>query len=290
VKSRLQKLDGESISAFVRDFEGNPAMLATLNGNPKLVGAWAILKDVPDVIRKSINQLTTVSRWVDEGIEISFEAIDDGAKILSKNGNELGKLLREGTDDVLEISDDFIVDVASSASNKFDGIIIKSNTGETLINAGFVKNADGSLGFVEDVSSYGSQLVKNTIKQRGALRKSMTGIKVTEDAHHVVPVQLLKENAVVQKAVEGGFEFNTSNNGLRIEKYVKKTGKGRHGPHPNYTEQIRDHLDWWARQPGNSNFTPEAAATYLNALTKNLKAIISSSTSKINDLTLGLPK
>jgi hypothetical protein len=37
---RLQKLDGESISAFVRDFEGNPAMLATFNGNPKLVGAW----------------------------------------------------------------------------------------------------------------------------------------------------------------------------------------------------------------------------------------------------------
>jgi hypothetical protein len=41
---RLQKLDVESISAFVRDFEGNTAMLATFDGNPKLVESWMIIK------------------------------------------------------------------------------------------------------------------------------------------------------------------------------------------------------------------------------------------------------
>src|SRR5690606_32264198 len=101
------------------------------------------------------------------------------------------------------------------------------------------------LAFVEDVSSYGSDLVKNAIKKRGDLRKILTGIKGTEDAHHIIPVQLLKENDVVKKAVEPCFDFNGVVNGLPIEKFVKATGAGRHGPHPNYTEQIRKFLNDW---------------------------------------------
>lgn len=254
----------------------------------ELVEAWRLLDDagVDEAIRKSVNHLTTVNRWADEGIELTFEAIEGGAKILNKNGDELGKLLKEGADDVLEISDDFIVDVASSASKKFDGITIKSNTGETFINAGFVKNADGTLGFVEDVSSYGSQLVQNTIKQRGALRKSMTGIKATEDAHHLIPVQLLKENDVVKKAVEAGFEFNTTKNGLAIEKFVKKTGAGRHGPHPKYTDQIRKFLNDWATD--NPGFSPSDAKEILEATVDDVKDIINSTSGKINDLNLNL--
>ncbi|REE01790.1 hypothetical protein [Marinoscillum furvescens] len=94
----------------------------------------------------------------------------------------------------------------------------------------------------------------------------------------------------MKKAVEAGFDFNGTTNGLAIEKFVKKTGTGRHGPHPKYTDQLRGHLDWWARQPGNANFTPDDAKTYLDALANNLKTKINTSSLKINDLALGLPK
>ena len=179
LKGKFEELDDVLKQKFLSDFDEVPDQILYKLQDEDLVDAWRKLIAAPETIRKSVNHLSTVRKWTNEGIALSFEAIEDGAKILNKNGNELGKLLKEGAEDVLEISDDFIVDVASSASKKFDGIIIKSNTGETFINAGFVKNADGTLGFVEDVSSYGSQLVQNTIKQRGALRKSMSGIKTT---------------------------------------------------------------------------------------------------------------
>ena len=95
---------------------------------------------------------------------------------------------------------------------------------------------------------------------------------------------------MVKKAVEAGFDFNGTTNGLAVEKFVKTTGVGRHGPHPNYTKQLTEHLDWWSRQPGNVNFTPSDAKTYLEALTNNVKGKINTSTGKINDLSLGLPK
>lgn len=256
--------------------------------DPDFINNWKKLDDagVDDVIRTNLNHLTTINKWADEGIEVAFESVDNGAKILSKNGDELGQLLTERTGDVLEISDDFIVSAASTASKKFDGLNIRSNTGETFLNAGFVKNADGSLGFVEDVSSYGSQLVQGTIKQRGALRKSMAGIKATEDAHHLIPVQLLKQNDVVKKAVEAGFEFNTTKNGLAIEKFVKKTGVGRHGPHPNYTKQIGDALDKFNTQ--TPNLTNQQAKEFLEIITDDIKNTIQTTNSRINHLNLGL--
>jgi hypothetical protein len=293
LKGKFDELDDVLKQKFLSDFDEVPDQILYKLQDEDLVDAWRKLIDAPETIRKSVNHLSTVRKWTNEGIALSFEAIEDGAKILNKNGNELGKLLKEGAEDVLEISDDFIVDVASSASKKFDGIIIKSNTGETFINAGFVKNADGTLGFVEDVSSYGSQLVQNTIKQRGALRKSMSGIKTTEDAHHIIPVQLLKENEVVKKAVEAGFEFNSTKNGLAIEKFVKKTGTGRHGPHPEYTKQINQALTNFAKD--NPGYTAKDAKELLeviingNSSYKGLKRVINESSEKINYLTLNIP-
>ncbi len=250
----------------------------------ELINAWAKLGNTP--IRLGSRSLQNVSKWLDEGIEVTFEAIEDGAKILGKNGDELGTIVKQGAEEVLEISDDFIVDAANTVSKKFEGLKIASNTGETFINAGFVKNLDGTLGFVEDVSSYGSQLVQNTIKKRGALRKSMTAIKATEDAHHIIPVQLLKQNDVVKKAVEAGFEFNTTRNGLAIEKFVKATGKGRHGPHPKYTQQISQALERFRTQ--TPNYTNQQAKEFLEIITDDIKNTIQTTSGKINDLSLGL--
>ncbi|MFV8357933.1 hypothetical protein ACNQGB_17330 [Flavobacterium sp. XS1P32] len=158
----------------------------------------------------------------------------------------------------------------------------------------FFKNADGSIGFVEDVSSYGSTIVQNAIKKRGELRGTLSGITSADDAHHLFPVQTLKENQWVKKGVEGGFEFNTGSvNGLGVKKYVKATNTGRHGPHPQLTKQIMDHMDYWANQTvngvKNSSLTTAQTADYMRGLANSLKNKINNSTVKLNDLNLNLP-
>lgn len=178
--------------------------------------------------------------------------------------------------------------VSMGTPKPFGEIAIKSNTGENFINPKYVLNSDGTIGFIEDVSSYGNQLVQNTIKQRGSLRGTLEGIKTTEDAHHIIPVQLLKENDVVQAAVKANppFAFNSIDNGMAIEKFVKATGQGRHGPHPNYTDQIRTKLNEWAAI--TPNYTPQQAKDFLDIISVDVKNTITTSSGKINELNLGL--
>lgn len=109
--------------------------------------------------------------------------------------------------------------------------------------------------------------------------------------HHIIPVQLLKENKVVQMAVEGGFKFNLPEaNGLPLSKFVKKTGKGRHGPHPEYTKQIKARLDSWALSK-NFNYSAKDAQEFLEVITDDIKYVINdpaNASTKINALKLGL--
>ena len=97
---------------------------------------------------------------------------------------------------------------------------------------------------------------------------------------------MLKENEVVKKAVEAGFEFNSTKNGLAIEKFVKKTGTGRHGPHPKYTDQIKKFLNDWAVD--NTGFSASDAKKILEATIDDVKDIINSTSGKISDLNLNL--
>ena len=217
-----------------------------------------------------------------EILGLIYEQVDDVIKIVSRNGDEIGKVTKQGGEEVFEISDDFFIDGVADITKQFDMKVV-SNAGDNLINARLVKVGD-QVGFIEDVSSYGN--VKNTIKKRGNLRKALTGIKATEDAHHLIPVQLLKQNDVVKKAVEAGFEFNTTKNGLAIEKFVKKTGAGRHGPHPKYTEQINQALERFKAQ--TPNYTSQQAKEFLEIITDDIKNTIQTTSGKINDLNLGL--
>ena len=282
--------------------------------------AWQILELEATALRTNIDELTLVSKnldgiknaggyvkwkalqgagnWVTafpklasktsawSHLELVFEGVDDYVRVLSKNGDEVAKVFKSGTDEVFEISDDFFRATPTNPATPITGVTVKANTGETIIGGGFFKNADGSIGFVEDVSSYGSTIVQNTIKNRGGLRGTINGTTATQDAHHIIPVQLLKENDVVKKAVEGGFSFNTSANGLGIEKYVKATGAGRHGPHPSYTNQIRNYLTRWAND--NPGFTPQMARDELADVVNAVKNKINTTSGKINEINLGL--
>ena len=67
---------------------------------------------------------------------------------------------------------------------------------------------------------------------------------------------------------------------------MKKTGTGRHGPHPKYTDQIREFLNDWATD--NPSFTSEAAKEIVEATLDDVKDVITTTSWKINDLNLGL--
>jgi hypothetical protein len=214
-----------------------------------LIDAWEKLIDIPN-IRTNTNFLETTSKWIDDGIDVTFSSAQDGAKILNKNGDEIGQFIKNGSDDILVIDDDLFVSVGTPKS--FETVAVNGNTGEILTNCSYVKNADGTIGFIEDVTSYGSQSVQYAIKHRGDLRGTIQGIQKGQEAHHYIPVKLLKENDVVKKAVEGGFDFNNGAvNGVALDKYVASSGLGRHSKHNNYTNQIRSSLDDWAlNNPG----------------------------------------
>jgi hypothetical protein len=264
------------------------------NVGGKFVKAWEKLITVQG-IRTSVKSIETVSTWIEDGIELTFKKGGDNiATIVSKNGDEAGEFVKDGANEYLIISDDYFV--TSGTPKSFGSVTVNVNTGEILSNVGYVKNADGLIGFIEDVSAYGNATIQNAIKKRGDLRKDISGILADEDAHHLFPIQTLKENQWIKKGVEGGFEFNRELfNGIKLKKYSKATNTGRHGPHPNYTEQINNHMNWWAEQIGvngtkNKFLSNEDTATYMNGLANSLRNRITSSSSKINELNLNLPQ
>lgn len=228
-----------------------------------------------------------------KSLELVFEKSDDFVRVLSKNGDEVARVVKNGTDEILEVSDELFTATGTNPI-KIEGISVETSSGDNVINGGFVKNSNGSISFVEDVSSYGSTIIQNTLKARADLRGTISGITKSQEAHHLFPVDLLKKNQWVKKGVEGGFEFNLGSiNGMPVEKYVKSTGIGRHGPHPQLTSQIDKHMEWWAEQTvngvKNKNLTPAQTADYMRGLANSLKNKINSSTVKLNDLNLNLP-
>ena len=80
---------------------------------------------------------------------------------------------------------------------------------------------------------------------------------------------------------------------VAIEKFVKATGTGRHGPHPRYTQQIRQALQNF--QDISGDVSPADAKKFLEDLIDGtddyagIRNIINNSTGKNNDLDLQFP-
>lgn len=106
----------------------------------------------------------------------------------------------------------------------------------------------------------------------GKLRKAL-GL-TSGEAHHIIPVQLLKENDVVQDAVAAGFDFNGIQNGIKALK--------NHGPHSKYTESIRKAIGDWKNQ--NPDYTPEQAKAFIESLAGNIKKQISKTNGNVKSL------
>ena len=126
------------------------------------------------------------------------------------------------------------------------------------------------------------KLVQRIENRVAAIEKSLKGVRAgrlrkalgltSGEAHHIIPVQLLKENTVVQDAVSAGFDFNGAINGVQAIKH--------HGPHSQYTKKIQEMISSW--QERNPNYTPKQAKKFLESIANQYKKQIQKNGGDIN--------
>lgn len=92
-----------------------------------------------------------------------------------------------------------------------------------------------------------------------------------KEEHHIIPRSLGK-NDVVKAAREGGFKLEGKENKMTVDKFSKATGKGQHGKHPKYTEQLEKKFDDFMEK--NPNASPEQSANFVRGQVSNAKNAI----------------
>ncbi len=114
-------------------------------------------------------------------------------------------------------------------------------------------------------------------KLRTSLKAAGQSLKNAQ-AHHLIPVELLeKENKLVTDAVNNGFDFNGTANGISLD-------LSRHsGSHPNYTKQVEDMINTTMDGLG-SNYDPKDAKEILTQIVDKIKASINSTKGKIDQV------
>ena len=113
------------------------------------------------------------------------------------------------------------------------------------------------------------------IAKKGTLRKALVIAKGSAGrAHHVIPVNLIKKNANVRKAIDEGFDFNGDVNGLNID-------KSRHtGPHNKYDNKVNEIINNAFNGPDNAG---RSAKNILEDVSWDLKETLNSTKKKVND-------
>ena len=106
----------------------------------------------------------------------------------------------------------------------------------------------------ELVALYGSS-VADAIMQRPRLRDSL-GITDKREAHHLIPVEILKKQGMMRLLVESRWDFNSRVNAVALE-------RGFHGNHPNYTLYVSAKIEGWVNRNGSSD--TNAFKTYVNS-------------------------
>lgn len=85
--------------------------------------------------------------------------------------------------------------------------------------------------------------VADTIKNRGSISKNAIKELAGEfdQAHHLIPVELIQKSDILRKAIDGGFEFNGKINSKWLKQFSSRVDDlkdGIHASHPNYTKNV----------------------------------------------------
>ena len=117
--------------------------------------------------------------------------------------------------------------------------------------------------------------IANKSGLRTALQKA--GMKMgakTDQAHHLIPVNLIGKNANIRKAIDEGFDFNGKINGL----FISET---RHsGPHGKYDAYVNNLIN---SAFSNNDNIGKSAKMILEGVAESLKETLQHSTVKVNE-------
>ncbi|SIQ60526.1 AHH domain-containing protein [Chryseobacterium indoltheticum] len=117
--------------------------------------------------------------------------------------------------------------------------------------------------------------------------------KEFEQAHHLIPIELITNEKVgkfIQKAIEGGFEFNGKINAKWLKQFSSKfehLKNGVHASHPQYTKGVEDMIGSILLTSGKGidEITESQAKMMLEKIASQvLKKIEENPTIKINEL------
>jgi RHS repeat-associated protein len=96
-----------------------------------------------------------------------------------------------------------------------------------------------------------------------------------EQAHHIIPRELIDESETLREAIDDGFDFNGAINGIALK-------KDRHnGSHPDYTEMVRGLIE---QAKNNPKF--KSAKEKMEWVANNMRDRIENSNGKINNKTV----
>ncbi|MFC7349004.1 hypothetical protein ACFQO9_19980, partial [Chryseobacterium zhengzhouense] len=158
-------------------------------------------------------------------------------------------------------------------------------------------NGVDSFNYEEAIKLYG-QKAADIIKNRSSIAKNAGKhlAKKYEQAHHLIPIELIQKSKLVRKAIEGGFEFNGKINAKWLKQFSSKfehLKDGVYASHPQYTERLFNYIEnvgiyKYLDDIGKTNIddlTKLELKQYMEGVAKYVDDIISANpTTKINDL------
>lgn len=114
---------------------------------------------------------------------------------------------------------------------------------------------------------YGAR-VAEAVMRRGELAERIGSAGVGE-AHHIIPVEVLLDNEIVQRLVNSGWNFNEELNGIPLQ-------EGFHGNHPAYSAYVGRRIRQWREQQSGvvADLVPNFRSFVRGTLIPELRALI----------------
>lgn len=140
------------------------------------------------------------------------------------------------------------------------------------------KSLNAAQKWLKNAMSYGfksADAIANRSGLKTALQKAGKVMgEATDQAHHIIPINLIEKNANVRKAIDEGFDFNGEVNGL----FMSNT---RHsGSHNAYDTKVNEMIDAAFSDKANAG---KSAKDVLTNVVGELKTTLEKSTKKVSE-------
>ncbi|WP_299769046.1 AHH domain-containing protein [uncultured Dokdonia sp.] len=208
--------------------------------------------------------------------------VGDKGKFVTESGDEIEGILIGGVNK----KSGFVDDLFESSKNT-DGLAKNQEEFAKLfdetddaVRKKMIQGAE-AIDYEKLAKEIGEEAAKAT-KNRGQLAKSIgKAPSKFHQAHHLLPVELLKRSKILQKAVDGGFDFNGLVNGKWVKLFSGKIDElkdGIHASHPKYTdkvltkmeEQFKVYREKILRKSKFEDVTEIEAKVFMNNFAKNI--------------------